>query len=105
MLEPAAQLLHAVVEAVLILATPHAVHVVAPALVRVLVTEPALHVAHEACPAEDVYVPAAQSVAPRQLVVVPLVVHDVVPPLSVTRYLPAAACVHVPPVKSVAAVA
>ena len=61
---------------------------------------------HEACPAEDVYDPAAQSVAPRQLVVVPpLVEHDVVPLLVVTRYLPAAACVHVPPVKSVAALA
>ena len=49
--------------------------------------------------------PAAQLVAPRQLVVVPLVVHDVDPPLVVTRYLPAAACVHVPPVKSVASLA
>jgi hypothetical protein len=27
---------------------------------------------------------------------VPLVEHDVDPPLVVTRYLPAAACVHVP---------
>jgi hypothetical protein len=39
------------------------------------------------------------------LVVVPLVSHDVDPPLVVTRYLPAAACVHVPSVKSVAALA
>ena len=51
---------------------------------------------HEACPAEDVYDPAAQLAAPRQLVAVPLVEHDVDPPLVVTRYLPAAACVHVP---------
>ena len=36
-LEPAAQLLHAIVDAVLILAMPHAVHVVAPELVSVLV--------------------------------------------------------------------
>jgi hypothetical protein len=39
------------------------------------------------------------------LVVVPLVVHDVDPPLVVTRYLPAVACVHVPPVKRVASLA
>ena len=77
----------------------------APVLEPVLVMEPAAQLLHELCPAEDVYDPAAQSVAPRQLVAVPLVVHDVDPPLVVTRYLPAAACVHVPPVKSVASLA
>ena len=38
---PAAQLLHAIVEAVLIVAMPHAVHVVAPVLASVLVMDPA----------------------------------------------------------------
>ena len=97
-LEPAAQLLHAMVDAVLNLATPHATHVVAPVPASVLVTDPAAQLMHEVCPAEGWYIPAAQAVAPRQLLVaVPLVVHDVDPPLVVTRYDPAGACVHDPP--------
>jgi hypothetical protein len=93
------------VEDALYVPAAHAVHEMAPVAVSVLVTEPAGQLLHELCPAVDVYVPAAQSVAPRQLVAVPLVVHDVDPPLTVARYLPAAACVHEPPVKSVAALA
>jgi hypothetical protein len=87
------------------MAMAQAVQLVAPVTVRVFVMKPLGQVVHEACPAEDVYVPAAHNVVPRQLVVVPLVVHDIVPPLVVTRYLPAAACVHDPPVKRVAALA
>jgi len=51
---PASQVAQAVVEAVLYFPTSHAVQLVAPVAVSVLVTEPALHVAHELCPAEDV---------------------------------------------------
>ena len=104
-MEPEAQVAHATVEAALYFPGIQAVQEIAPRLVSVLVTEPAAQAVHEVCPAEDVYVPAAQSVAPRQLAVVLLVVQDVDPPLVVTRYLPAAACVHVPPVKSVAELA
>jgi hypothetical protein len=101
---PAAQLLQAMVEAVLYLATGHSMHEVAPVEASVLVIEPAAQLVHESCPADDVYVPAAQFVAPRQLVAVPLVVQDVVPPLTVTKYFPAVASVHVP-VVSVASLA
>ena len=97
-LEPAAQLVHAAVETVLIVAMAHAVHVVAPVAVSVLVMDPATQAVQLADPAEGWYVPAAQAVAPRQLLVaVPLLLHDVDPPLVVTRYDPAGACVHDPP--------
>jgi hypothetical protein len=74
----------------------HAVQDVAPVPVRVFVTDPAGHVVHEPCPAEPVYVPAGHAVAPKQFAAVPLVEHAVVPPLAVTRYVPAGACEHVP---------
>ena len=51
---PASQLAQAVVEAALYFPTSHAVQLVAPVLASVSVTEPALHVEHELCPAEDV---------------------------------------------------
>ena len=51
---PASQLAQAVVEAALYFPASHAVQLVAPVLVSVSVTEPALQVAHELCPAEDV---------------------------------------------------
>ena len=54
-----------------------AAHDVAPVLEPVLVMDPAAQVVHVLCPAEDVYVPAAQSVAPRQLADV-LAVQEVV---------------------------
>ena len=47
---PAAQLAHAVVEAVLYLATPHAVHEVPATAASVSVTEPAGQVAHTMLP-------------------------------------------------------
>ena len=58
---PAAQLTQAMVEAVLYLATGHAVQVVAPAFANVLVTEPGEQVAH-AVVEDALYLPASQAV-------------------------------------------
>jgi len=93
-LEPAAQLVHAAVETVLIVAMPHAVHVVAPVEASVLVMDPAgqavqLAEVHEAeqigvgegagvPPADGVrrYLPASQAAQEDAPVLEPVLVMD-----------------------------
>ena len=119
-LEPAGQLLHATVEAVLNLAVEHAEHVVAPVPVSVLVTDPAaqavqlfaVHEAEQPAPVDGVkrYLPAAQAMHDVAPVLEPVLVMEPAaqavqlasvqeeeqpaPVDGVRRYLPAAQAMH-----------
>ena len=59
--EPAPQLAQATVEEALYVPAEHAVQVLAPALVSVLVTEPGLQLEHAAFVVPVLYVPAGQA--------------------------------------------